>query len=198
MSRSVTVSGWNSPRSENAFTVTSGPSTTSSTSATPLRDSSIARAIASGSSSSERTSVRPFCPCRSGALTTDGMGSPSSGSETSCQRGCGTPAFARSSRCFCFETARLATAPLIGCGKPHLLGHARRDPDRPVDAGRDHAFDRLGGREALDALLVLGGDDRPPIRELEPRRRRVAVERDHEQPPLAGRREQAELRGPGP
>ena len=80
----------------------------------------------------------------------------------------------------------------------HLSATRAAIRDRPVDAGRDHALHSLGIGEALDALLVLGRDDRPPIRELEPRRRRVAVERDHEEPPLAGRSEQAELRGPGP
>ena len=60
------------------------------------------------------------------------------------------------------------------------------------------ALDALRIGEALDALLVLGRDDRPPVRVLKARRRRVAVERDHEEPPLAGCREQAELRGPGP
>ena len=49
-----------------------------------------------------------------------------------------------------------------------------------------------------DALLVLGRDDRPPVRVPESRRGRVAVERDHEEPSLAGRREQAELRRPRP
>ncbi len=60
------------------------------------------------------------------------------------------------------------------------------------------ALDALRVGEALDALLVLGRDDRPPVRVLKADCRRVAVERDHEQPSLAGCRKQAELRRPGP
>ena len=73
------------------------------------------------------------------------------------------------------------------------LGDPCGDPDRPVDPGRDQPVDGLRVGQTLDALLVLGRDDRPPVRVLEPGRSRVAVERDHEEPSLAGRREQAEL-----
>ena len=57
---------------------------------------------------------------------------------------------------------------------------------------------RSADGEALDGLLVLGRDDRPPVGVPEPGRGRVAVERDHEQPLLASRAEQSELRRPGP
>ena len=73
------------------------------------------------------------------------------------------------------------------------LGDPCGDRDRPVDAGRDQPVDALRAGQTLDALLVLGRDDRPPVRVLEPGRGRVAIERDHEKTSLAGRREQAEL-----
>ena len=80
----------------------------------------------------------------------------------------------------------------------HPLGDACGDSHRPVDARGDDPLDALGRSEALDALLVLGRDDRPPVGVPEPGRGRVAVERDHEQPLLASRPEQSELRRPGP
>jgi hypothetical protein len=46
-------------------------------------------------------------------------------------------------------------------------------------------------------VLVLGGDERPPVRVLEARRPRVAVGGDDVVARLPRRREQAELRGPG-
>ena len=52
VSRSVTVSGWNTPSTENALTVTSGPSANSSTSTASVRDASAACASAGASSSS--------------------------------------------------------------------------------------------------------------------------------------------------
>ena len=80
----------------------------------------------------------------------------------------------------------------------HPRGDAGRDRDRPVDPRRDDAVHLLRLREPLDAELVLGRDDRPPVGEPEAGRRRVAVDRDDEQPALARRREQPELRRPRP
>jgi hypothetical protein len=75
---------------------------------------------------------------------------------------------------------------------------ARGDADRPVDARRDDPPDALRRGKAFDPVLVLGRDDRPPVGVPEPGRCRIAIERDHEQPLLAGRPEQSELRRPGP
>jgi hypothetical protein len=77
------------------------------------------------------------------------------------------------------------------------LRDARRDRDGPVDSGRDDPVDPFRAREPLDPGLVLGGHDRPPVRVPEPRRRRVAVDRDHEQVALPRGREQPELRRTG-
>jgi hypothetical protein len=55
--------------------------------------------------------------------------------------------------------------------------------------------DILREREALDRDLVLRRDDRAPVGIPEARRSRVAVDRDHKQAALAGRREQPDLRG---
>jgi hypothetical protein len=69
------------------------------------------------------------------------------------------------------------------------------DADRPVDPRRDHAVDALGLGELRDPGLVLGRDDRAPVREREPGRRRVAVDRDREQAEGASGLEQPQLRG---
>ena len=82
--------------------------------------------------------------------------------------------------------------------QPQPLGHACRDSHRPVDARSDDPLDALGRGEALDAVLVLGRDDRSPVGVPEPGRGGVSVERDHEQPQPASRPEQSELRRPGP
>ena len=60
------------------------------------------------------------------------------------------------------------------------------------------AVDVLRDREAVDLRLVLDGDDRPPVGVAEPGRRRVAVDRDHEEAATAGRFEEAELPRPCP
>ena len=73
------------------------------------------------------------------------------------------------------------------------LGDAGGDRHRPVDPGGDQPVDALGRREPFDARLVLGRDDRPPVGVAETGRRGIAVERDHEQPPLARGGQQAEL-----
>ena len=105
---------------------------------------------------------------------------------------------ARASRCFCFETARVATAGLIGCGSAIFSATRAAIPTgQSIPGAMMPSTDSADG-EPLDALLVLGRDDRPPVRIPETRRPGIAVERDHEQTPLAGCREQAELRRPGP
>ena len=82
--------------------------------------------------------------------------------------------------------------------QPEPVRDPRRDRDRKVDPGRDHAVHPLGPREPVDPALVLGRDDRPPVRVREAGRRGVAVDRDHEQPARPGGGEQAELGRAGP
>ena len=198
----MTVSGWNSPRTENAFTVTSGPSH-------ELLDD---RGAAAGLLDRARDRIRKLVlgANERQPLLTLPVGRLDDQDGTVCCKpvlGPRDDVPARLGHAGLREALALlllgdgearGRCASIGCGRPMALGDARGDPDRPVDPGRDHALDALGVGEALDALLVLGRDDRPPVRVLEPGRRRVAVERDHEEPPLAGCREQAELRGPGP
>ena len=56
----MTVRGWNLPSIEKPLTVSSGPSTSSSMTATPPRDSSVARAIAGGSSSFRTSPIERY------------------------------------------------------------------------------------------------------------------------------------------
>ena len=80
---------------------------------------------------------------------------------------------------------------------PHPLGDPRRDPDRPIGTGRDDPVDRARAREPVDALLVLGGEDRPLVGERETRGKRVAVDCDDLELAAPARRlEEAELRRP--
>ena len=73
---------------------------------------------------------------------------------------------------------------------PDSLRDPRSDRDGPVDSRRDDPVHALGLREPLDAALVLGRDDRPPVGEGESRRSRIPVERDHLQVPGPSRLEQ--------
>ena len=114
--RSVTASGTKSPSTETAFTVSSGPWISSSTRMPPPRDSAAASATAVPRPAASWTSVRPRCPCRSAALTTQGNGIAGSPGEKT--RGCGTPAAASRSRWRVFVVASTAVAPSIGCGRP--------------------------------------------------------------------------------
>jgi hypothetical protein len=77
-------------------------------------------------------------------------------------------------------------------------GDACRDGDRPVDAGRDDAVRLLRGGEHPDRRLVLRGDYRAAVRELEARGAGIAVDREDEEPTLARRPQQAELGRAGP
>src|SRR5581483_11473887 len=70
--RSVTLSAWSSPPSENALTVISRPGSASSTSTSRERAAASAPATAAASSLSSVTYMGPVWPCRSGALTTHG------------------------------------------------------------------------------------------------------------------------------
>ena len=77
--------------------------------------------------------------------------------------------------------------------------HTGCDPDGPVRPGRDDPVDVPRAREPVDRVLVLGRQDRPLVREGEPDRLGVAVDRDHEDVLSGPRRlQQPELRGAGP
>ena len=85
----------------------------------------------------------------------------------------------------------------IGCGRPQASGDAGRDPDRPVGTGRHEPVHAERARQPVDRLLVLGGEDRPLVREHQADRVRVAVDGDHVHVVAAMRRfEEAELRRP--
>ena len=120
----------------------------------------------------------PFCPCRSGGLTTNGYPIRSAAARastsvgTTAYRGCGTPASASRWRWRSFEVASTAASGDERVRQPEPRGDPRRDRDREVDPGRDHAVEPLGRGEPLDSELVLGRDDRPPVGEAEPGRRR--------------------------
>ena len=74
---------------------------------------------------------------------------------------------------------------------------AGRDPggnrDRPVDPGRDNAFDSLGLGELADRGLVLGRDDRAPVCVFEAGRLRIAIAGDDEQAAVARGAQKPEL-----
>ena len=110
------MSGTKRPSTDTALTVTSGPSTCSSTSTAPPRDSASAVASAASSSPGERTSASPRWPCRSGAFTTRGNGS--SASRGSSSRACGTPAAANASRWRAFDVTMDPVRAVIGCASP--------------------------------------------------------------------------------
>jgi hypothetical protein len=81
-------------------------------------------------------------------------------------------------------------------GEPETRRDPRGDTDRPVGAGRHEPVDVSRPREALDPLLVLGGEYRPLVGERKPERLRVAVDGDHVQVAAGpGGLEQAELGG---
>ena len=82
--------------------------------------------------------------------------------------------------------------------EPLPLGNPRGDRHRPVDPRRDHAVDPLGLGEARDPRLVLRRDDRPTVRVAKSRRRRIAIECDHEQVALSGRASRPSCAGPAP
>ena len=78
-------------------------------------------------------------------------------------------------------------------GDPVPIGDPRGDRDGPVAPGRDDPVDRLRAHQAVERLLVLRRDERPPIRVLEAGRERIAIAGDHEQAALARGPQQPEL-----
>jgi hypothetical protein len=78
--------------------------------------------------------------------------------------------------------------------KAEPLGKPCRDRHRPVDPGRDDTVDGLRSSKAVEALFVLGRDDRPPVRVLEPGGERIAITGDHEKAALARGPQEPELR----
>ncbi len=88
-------------------------------------------------------------------------------------------------------------APLIGCGRPRCSATRAAIPTGQSAPGEMIPSTSRALREPLDPRLVLGRDHRALVREGEPGRERVAVDRDHRE--VAGRRglEQAELRRAG-
>ena len=84
-----------------------------------------------------------------------------------------------------------------GMRQPEAAGDSSCNRDRPVDPGRDQPVDALGAGEALDAGLVLGGDDGAPVGVAEARRGGVAVDGDHVQLARACGGQQAKLRRAG-
>ena len=81
--------------------------------------------------------------------------------------------------------------------QPEPLCNAGGHPDRPVGARRDQPADVLGARQPVDRRLVLRGDDRPLGGKREAGSVGVAVDGDHQHPPVASGREQAQLRRTG-
>ena len=68
-----------------------------------------------------------------------------------------------------------------GVRKPETSRDARRDRNRPVDPGRDEAFDPLCASHVLHTLLVLDGDDGVALRVPHADRARVSVADDDAQ-----------------
>ena len=71
--------------------------------------------------------------------------------------------------------------------------HARGQPDRKIDARRDDAVDPLRTREPVDRVLVLDGDDRPPVCIAKAGGRRITVDCDDVDAALPRRLEEPEL-----
>jgi hypothetical protein len=82
-------------------------------------------------------------------------------------------------------------------GKAEPRGDAGGDRHGPVDPRRDQAVHPLGAGELVERRLVLGRDDGPLVGEGEAGRARIAVAGDDEEPALASRAQEAELRRPG-
>ena len=192
----------NTPSTEKPTTVTSGPSTSSSTSASAAARRRRARSRPRrGAAARSSTSVSPFWPCRSGALTTTGPATSGSGSSppTTHERGCGTPA--------CREP--LALAQLVR--REHRRLRARSDaagrarsairaatPTGQSVPGEIDPVDLERAGEPLDRRLVLGREDAAAVGEAEAGRRRVAVDDGDPEAARARRLEQPELCGARP
>ena len=80
------------------------------------------------------------------------------------QRGCGTPAAAKRSRCATW-TSRAPRSPRRSDAEaPSRAATRAATPTGQSMPGRDDPVDALGAGEAVDRRLVLGRDDRPPVR----------------------------------
>ncbi len=187
------------PPIEKPTTVTSGPSTSSSTSARPLRAALRAVSIAAGSSAGSSTSVRPFCPCRSGAFTTTGpvTAGSSSSPPTTHERGCGTPASASRSRWRSLFVAATAVAGVIGCGRPSRSAIRAATPTGQSVPGEIDPVDAERAGEPLDRRLVLGREDAAAVGEVGSRARPGRGRRRRARGRAARRFEQPELCGAG-
>ena len=124
----------------------------------PLRDAASATSIAVEQLVLPAHERQPALPLPVGRLDDARRGRRSSS-----RRGCGTPAASKRSRWRCFDVASGGRRGVDRVRQPHPLGDARRDPDRPVGAGRDDPVDALGLREPVDGRLVLGRDERPLV-----------------------------------
>ncbi len=71
--------------------------------------------------------------------------------------------------------------------------HARCEADGKVDARRDDALDPLRGGQPVDRVLVLDGDDRPPVGVAEAWSGRIAIDGDDVDTALLRRLQQPEL-----
>ena len=77
--------------------------------------------------------------------------------------------------------------------QPEPMGDAGHDRHRRVDPGRDQPFDLLLAGDRLDALLVLGRDERVAVREAQAQSLLVTVADDGRDPTCLRRGEQPEL-----
>ena len=70
---------------------------------------------------------------------------------------------------------------------------ARGQPDGEVDARRDDALDLLRCGQPVNGVLVLDGDDRPPVGVAEARSGRIAIDGDDVDASLLRRLQQPDL-----
>ena len=204
--RSVTVSGWKRPPTENAFTVTSGPATSSSTSTTLDRASPRARSNASASASAARDEREPLLALQVGRLDdareaelAPPRPAASDRLEQTRWRACGTPGLGEALALAELRRRRLRRrAASSGCGSPSRPAMRAAIATGKSIPGATIAVDALRRREPVDRGLVLDGDDRAAVGEAEPRRARVAVDGDDVEAAIVRGLEQPELRRPGP
>ena len=202
--RSVTVSGWNAPSTENALTVSSRPATSFSTSTTGPRAASSATANASATSSGRVHDRQAALPLAVGRLD--------HARKAELGRGLDRLVDGRADAEGRVRDARLGQALALLELRDRELGHLRlermgkvvsrgdacRDRDREVDPRSDDAADLLRRGQPVDRRLVLDRHDRPPVRMAEPGRRRITVDGDDVEAALGSRFEQPELPGARP
>ena len=196
VSRSVTASGTKRPSSDTAFTVTSGPSTYSSASTTPPRDSVSAV-------SQRRFELVPPADERQPALALPVGGLHHAGQreagvtrvEGACVRDAGLGERVALPR---LRRGHRAGARVDRMREADPLRDPRRDPHGPVRPGGDDPVDVACACEPVDRLLVLRREHGALVGEREPDGLRVPVDGDHvEVAARPGGLEQAELGGPG-